>query len=67
MNSQEFGTMNENEFDLLLIQNLSEIPPDDIVNDVTPWKQAMDRIIAGIALSTITLRFLCLDYILPAI
>lgn len=67
MNDQEFRTMNENEFDSLLIQNLSEIPPDDIVNDVTPWKQAMDKIIAGIALSTITFRFFCLDYILPVI
>lgn len=65
MNDQEFSTMNE--FDALLINNLPEIPPDDIVTDVTPWKQAMDRIIAGIALSTITFRFFCLDYILPVV
>lgn len=66
MNNQKFRTMNENEFDTLLIENLPEIPPDDIAADVTPWKRAMDRIIAGIVLSTITFSFWCLDYILPA-
>lgn len=67
MNNQEIRLMDENEFDELLVDNLPDIPPDDIVTEVTPWKQAMDRIIAGIAMSTITFSFFSLNYILPAI
>jgi len=59
--------MSNQDFNDFLYNNLPEIPPEDIVVDVTPTKQAMDRIVAGIALSTITLNFLCLNYILPAI
>lgn len=59
--------MNNHEFNDFIYENLPEIPPEDIVADVNPAKQAMDRIVAGIALSTITLNFLCLNYILPAI
>ena len=59
--------MSNQEFNDFLYENLPEIPPEYIVIDVTPTKQAMDRIVIGIALSTITLNFLCLNYILPAI
>lgn len=59
--------INDKDFEAMLQESLPEIPPENIVNDVTPWKQGMDRVVAGIAMSTITFQFLCLDYILPAI
>ena len=59
--------MSNQEFNDFIYENLPEILPEDIVVDVTPTKQAMDRIVVGIALSTITFNFLCLNYILPAI
>ena len=67
MSRNEWESMNEMEFDSLLENSVSELPPEDVVTDVTPWKKAMNRVLIGMALSAITLNFLCLDYILPAI
>ena len=58
--------MNEHDFDQLLSSAVPELPPDDIVHEVTPWRKAIDRILIGMALCTITLNFLTLNYILPA-
>lgn len=41
--------------------------PDDVVEDVTPWRKAMSRVLIGMALCAITLNFWCLNYILPAV
>lgn len=51
----------------LLADTLSAPPPDDLLTEITPWRQAMDRILIGLALTSLTLNFLCLDYLLPAI
>lgn len=40
-------------------------PPAD--GEITPWRTAMDRILWGMGLTTITLNFLWLDVLLPAI
>ncbi len=50
-----------------ILENISDVPPEDVVEDVTPWKRAMGRILLGIAITAVTLNFLCLNYILPAI
>ncbi len=64
MREYDFDPMNGAE----LSQLLSELPPtDNIVHDVTPWRRAMERIVIGLALTTITLHFLWLDYLLPFI
>lgn len=55
------------DFDEMLESSLSEIPPEDIVSSVTPWKKAMRLVLVGFALCGITLNFLCLQYILPAL
>ena len=57
----------ESDFEALLEECVSELPPVDVVNDVTPWKTAMNRILWGMALTTITFEFWNLDYILPMI
>ncbi len=44
-----------------------EQPPVEVVQDVTPWRRAMERIIVGTALNLLTLNFLLLNYILPVI
>lgn len=67
MNKPHWSPLNEQEFDALLESSLAELPPEDIVAEVTPWKRAMNRVLAGMALSAITLNFLGLDYILPAV
>ena len=54
-------------FEALLAQSVAELPPEEIVADVTPWRRAMNRILFGMALCAITLNFWCLNYILPAI
>lgn len=59
--------MNESDFDNLLEECVPELPPADVVKGVTPWRKAMNRVLWGMALTTITLEFWGLDYILPTI
>ncbi|MBP3318506.1 MAG: hypothetical protein J6K94_00715 [Ruminiclostridium sp.] len=59
--------MTEREFDLLLETSLPEAPPSDVTKWVNPWRRSMDRILVGFAFQGITLHFLLLQYILPAI
>ena len=67
MNDRDWSSMSEKEFDTLLEGSVAETPPEDIVAEITPWKKAMNRVLAGMALCAITLNFLCLNYILPAV
>lgn len=59
--------LSDSEFEELLSVSMGDAPPESVVDDVTPWKRAMSRVVAGLALCTITLNFLGLNYILPAI
>lgn len=59
--------MCEQNFDSMLQNGLPELPPDDVVAEVTPWRRAMNRVLFGLALTVVTLNFWCLNYILPAI
>ena len=67
MTDREWDAMDEFELDELLRDSMSELPPEDVVTEVTPWKRAMKRVLVGLALCTVTLNFWCLDYILPSI
>lgn len=66
-NWESVNNMSEQDFETLLEDNLADIPPEDIVREVTPWRKAMNRVLVGMALCAITLNFWCLDYIMPAI
>lgn len=59
--------MCEQDFDAMLQANLPELPPDDVTENVTPWRRAMNRILFGLALTMITLNVWCLNYLLPTI
>lgn len=63
----EIYDMTEQDFDLLLQDSLPPQPPDDIAQEVTPWRAAIQRILAGLALTGITLQVLGLGYLLPSI
>lgn len=63
----KFDPMNEKDFDSMLESAMSELPPEDIIDEVTPWKKSMHRVLIGFALSSLTLNFWCLNYIMPAI
>lgn len=67
MSEHEWKAMNDRDFDAMLSQSVSELPPDDITEDVTPWRRAMNRILFGFALCVITIKILGLNYILPAV
>lgn len=54
-------------FDTFLQESLEEIPPEEMVRQVTPWRKATTRILVGLALTAITFNFALLNYILPAI
>ncbi|MFU0832121.1 MAG: TGc domain-containing protein [Oscillospiraceae bacterium] len=59
--------MNEHDFDEILVNTVPELPPEEIVHEVTPWRKAMNRILIGMAMCALTLNFLALNYILPTI
>lgn len=60
--------MTDRDFELLLEEEITALPPtDDLVEDITPWRKAVSRILWGMALCSITFNFLMLNYILPAI
>lgn len=59
--------MTERDFELLLQDDISSLPPSDqLVDAVNPWRKAMNRILWGLALVTVTVNFLNLDVIFPA-
>lgn len=56
------------DFDSILEANLPETPPpSDVIQDVTPWKTALNRILVGLGLSTITLNFGLINYFMTEI
>ncbi len=57
----------EERFEALLESSLGELPPDSIVSGISPWRKAMGRVVAGMALNLFRLNFLWLNYILPTI
>lgn len=60
--------MTDRNFDTRLQEELTQLPPpEDVIAQVTPWRKAMNRVLTGLALNAVTLNFLALDYILPAI
>lgn len=67
MSDRQWENMSDTDFEAMLESTVSELPPEDIVAEVTPWKKSINRVLVGMALNTITFNFLCLNYILPAI
>ena len=67
MTDRNWDPAEERKFDAMLESGLPELPPKEIVEEVTPWRGAFNRVLVGIVFSTVTLNFLWLDYILPAI
>ena len=58
--------MNDKELDRLLLEEAAGLPPpEDVVAACNPWREAMTRILLGLALGTFRLEFLYLQYLLP--
>ena len=56
----------ERRFDDLLREDAAALPPP-AAGEINPWSKAMTRVLWGLGLITITLNFLYLDVILPAV
>lgn len=67
MTEQKNPFGNEQDFDALLVRSVSDLPPDDITAQMVPGRKALRRIVAGYLLYTLTIDFLGLNLILPAI
>ena len=67
MRDPDWESMDEQEFEALLEGSVTQPPPEQVVAEVTPWRLATKRILTGIALTTVTLNFWWLNYLLPAI
>ena len=67
MTNKDFENLNDREFDMLL-EDIIEVPSaSDMPQDINPWRKAMNRVLWGTGLTTLTLNFLKLDMLLPAI
>ena len=67
MTDKQFDSLSEHEFDLYLEEIMDNPPPADLTDEFKPWRKAMNRILWGTALTTLTLNFWNLDVIMPAI
>lgn len=67
MTDKEISKLDEQEFDLLLEDIIDRPPPADLADDFKPWRKAMNRVLWGTGLTTLTLNFWNLDAIMPAI
>lgn len=65
MTDRQWSSLNEQEFDCLLEQSLPPLPPNDVAAEVDPGREALTRVLLGIALTHVTVQFLSLHYILP--
>ena len=59
MCDRPWETMTDADFEAMLARSVPDVPPEEIVAEVTPWRRAMNRILFGMALCAITLNFLC--------
>ncbi len=57
--------MNNDKLDEILLE--TSAPPVKILNEVTPWKKSIKRVVIGLVLTTITINIHSLDYILTSI
>ena len=67
MTDKQFDQLSEQEFDLYLEDIIDTPPSADLTTEFTPWRRAMNRILWGTGLTTLTLNFWNLNVILPAI
>lgn len=55
-------------FDRMIEQQLAGEPPtQSMVEEVNPWREPVQRVAWGLALTSVTLQFLFLQYLLPAL
>lgn len=60
--------MDDREFDRIIEEELTTLSlPDRETEEITPWRRSMERIVSGLVMTTCTLNFLSLDYLLPAV
>ena len=67
MTDKQIDQLSEQEFDLYLEDIIDTPPSADLTTEFTPWRRAMNRILWGTGLTTLTLNFWNLNVILPAI
>ena len=58
--------MKEDSFDRILMEEMSQLPPDpSSLTDYTPWQTAIRSMMLGMALNVFRLEFFYLQYLLP--
>lgn len=58
---------NEKQLEQMLCEHLPETALAGALTDINPFREAVSKVIAGLVLTTFTLQFLYLNYILPTI
>ena len=63
----DFDKMTDLEFEMLLENELPEMPPEEIMKEINPISKSMSRITWGIATTFVTINMWGLNYILQAL
>ncbi len=58
---------NEKQLEQMLCEHLPETALAGALTDINPFREAVSKVIAGLVMTTFTLQFLYLNYILPTI
>lgn len=67
MADNSWKSMDDRAFESALADSVPPQPPSDVADGVTPWKRAVNQLLAGTALTSLTVRNLGLHLILPAV
>ena len=49
MCDRPWETMTDADFEAMLARSVPDVPPEEIVAEVTPWRRAMNRILFGLS------------------
>ncbi len=65
MDERNVHAFEEEQFEAFLKEGAMELPTEEMIRGVNPWRSATNRILWGFGLITVTLNFFGLQYILP--
>ncbi|MDY3013910.1 MAG: hypothetical protein SOR61_01690 [Evtepia sp.] len=65
MDKRGWDPEQDRNWETMIEERLPSLPPEDMVQEVTPWRRSMNRVLVGLALRAFNVQLLGLQYLLP--